>query len=77
MVKTQIQLEDWQYAGLKQLSASQARSMSEVVRQAVGQLLDRSSKQAPCCLEEIAGKYAAEPLEGMKDHDRAWVEAIR
>lgn len=77
MIKTQIQLEEWQYAGLKMVSANQASSMSEVVRQAVAQLLDRSAKQVPCCLEEIAGKYAAGSLEEMNAHDRSWVEAIR
>lgn len=77
MIKTQIQMEEWQYARLKRLSASQASSMSEVVRQAVAQLLDRSVNQTTCSLEEIAGKYAGESLEDIKAHDRAWVEAIR
>jgi Arc/MetJ-type ribon-helix-helix transcriptional regulator len=51
--------------------------MSEVVREAVTQLLDRIAQQTPGRLEDVAGKYTGGALEDMKDHDRAWVESIR
>lgn len=35
MIKTQIQLEDWQYSALKRARAEAGRSLSDVIRESV------------------------------------------
>jgi hypothetical protein len=77
MVKTQIQLEQWQYEGLKRISAHDSRSMSAVVREAVTQLLRRTGPHQASALEDVAGKYVCGEAVDLKDHDRGWVESIR
>jgi predicted CopG family antitoxin len=77
MIKTQIQLENWQYEGLKRLSAAEARSLSDVVRESVALLLNRSKRRTSRTLEEIAGKYERGDAGDLKDHDRGWAESIR
>lgn len=77
MVKTQIQLEKWQYAKLKQAGITQAKSLSELVRVAVSELLEKIERRPTQRLEEVAGKYVGGGLSDLKDHDRAWVESVR
>lgn len=77
MIKTQIQLEEWQYEGIKRLSAHDSRSMSAVVRQAVTQLLRRTGPSAGLRLEDLAGKYVCDEAVDLKDHDRGWADSIR
>lgn len=77
MIKTQIQLETAQYEGLKRLCASEARSLSDLVRESVTLLLARSQRRAARSLEEVAGKYERGEVGDLKDHDRGWVESIR
>lgn len=77
MIKTQIQLEDWQYEGLKRLGAAESRSLSDMVRESVAILLNRSRRPASRTLEEIAGKYERGDVGDIKNHDRGWVESIR
>ena len=76
MVKTQIQLEEWQYDAVKRASASNDRSMSDIIREGVLLYLAKTKRHgAP--LAELAGKYRPKPVTGLKSHDREWVEAIR
>jgi hypothetical protein len=77
MVKTQIQLEEWQYDALKEQSAIAARSMSDFVREAVSAALERQQRQPRGSLAEISGKYAPLPNSDLKAHDARWAEAIR
>ena len=77
MIKTQIQLEEAQYGGLKRLGVLEARSLSDLVREAVALLLARSQRRAVGSLEEVAGKYERGDAGDLKDHDRGWAESIR
>lgn len=75
MVKTQIQIENWQYEMLKRQAAESSRSMSDFIREALTDALRKRKTKIP--LSEIAGKYA--PIEGdaLKPHDAYWAESIR
>jgi plasmid stability protein len=75
MIKTQIQIEDWQYEAVKLEAAAASRSMSDFIREAVSDALKKG--KPPMSLAAACGKYA--PLEGapLKPHDAAWVDAIR
>ncbi len=75
MVKTQIQLETWQYEALKRQASVTTRSMSDFIREAVTDALKKGKPDIS--LSEIAGKYA--PIEGepLKPHDKFWAESIR
>ena len=75
MIKTQIQLEEWQYKALKKESVHGQRSMSEIIRKALTEALAKSSGSLP--LQEVAGKYEPQTMENLKAHDAAWVESIR
>ena len=77
MIKTQVQLEEWQYEGLKRLGAKESRSLSDLVRDSVARMLSHAEPRSPESMEAIAGKYEGGPLDGLKDHDRAWLESIR
>lgn len=75
MVKTQIQIEDWQYAAIKKESAQAERSMSDYIREALTMALARKTPARP--LSEIAGKYTPLCSEELKSHDAGWADAIR
>jgi len=75
MIKTQIQLEAWQYAEVRARASQNSCSMSEVIREAVTEALKRGRPQRS--LKEVAGKYAPLGLEDLKSHDAAWAESIR
>lgn len=77
MIKTQIQLEDWQYSSLKRAGAEAGRSMSDVIRESVSLFLKTKKKGAPGSLEALAGKYSSRTVEDLKSHDRGWAESIR
>ena len=77
MIKTQVQLEDWQYRAAKEESARTSRSLSDLVREGLTSVLRRSSARQFQPLEQLAGKYQPRALEDLKPHDRAWVESIR
>jgi len=75
MVKTQIQIEEWQYEALKRETADTSRSMADLIREA---LTDSLKKKKPLhALSDLAGKYR--PLGGrdLKRHDAAWADSIR
>ena len=77
MIKTQVQLEEWQYRAAKQESARTSRSLSELVREGLALVLSRAAAAPRQSLESLAGKYEPRPLDDLKQHDRAWVETIR
>lgn len=77
MIKTQIQLEEWQYDGLKRACRSSGRSMSDFIRESVSLLLNKSTPRSSLPLEKIAGKYRPLPVTELKGHDRDWVNSIR
>jgi hypothetical protein len=77
MVKTQIQLEEWQYAALKHTSASSSRSMSDIIREGVSLFLNNTGKKGVLPMEKLAGKYRPVSGSPLKRHDQAWVESIR
>lgn len=77
MIKTQIQLEDWQYVALKQSSANSSRSMSDIIREGVVLFLNKSGDKGAIPLEKLAGKYKPLSASDLKAHDQAWAESIR
>ena len=77
MIKTQIQLEGWQYDALKKVGAVTERSFSDLVRESVSLFLKGKKNGVLAPLESIAGKYTSLPTEELKMHDRVWAESIR
>lgn len=77
MIKTQIQLEDWQYSSLKRAGAETGRSLSDVIRESVSLFLKSQKKGGAVSLEALAGKYASRSFVDLKEHDRGWAESIR
>jgi len=77
MIKTQIQLEEWQYDSLKRACRSSGRSMSDFIRESVSLLLNKAAQPSGLPLEEIAGKYSPLPDTDLKAHDRDWADSIR
>jgi len=77
MIKTQIQLEKWQYEAAKKAGAASSRSMSDIIREGLSLVLPKLSQAGRKPLASIAGKYR--PLHGqdLKDHDQGWTESIR
>lgn len=75
MIKTQIQVEEWQFEALKRRAASEHRSMSDFVREALTEALRKPGSVCP--LAELAGKYASSGAADLKDHDAGWAETIR
>jgi len=67
MHRTQITLDDWQYADLKSTAKREGRSISQIVREAVGAYLERRSSRAG--LKSIAG-IGEDPEVSGRDHDR-------
>lgn len=55
MFRAQILLEDWQHQQLKQLALRNKKSLSEIVREWIGEKLPRRSKQGKDPFLEIAG----------------------
>lgn len=77
MIKTQVQLEEWQYQAAKGESARTSRSLSDLVREGLTLVLQKSAKQPQVLLEELAGKYEPKSCEDLKFHDCGWADAIR
>ena len=77
MIKTQIQLEEWQYDALKRVGAVTERSFSDVVRESVSLFLKGKKNGALAPLESLAGKNTTFPTDDLKMHDRVWAESIR
>ena len=77
MIKTQIQLEDWQYSSLKRAGAETGRSLSDVIRESVSLFLKSQKKGEAVSLEALAGRYSSRSFGDLKEHDRGWAESIR
>lgn len=77
MIKTQVQLEDWQYEAAKKAGAATSRSMSDIVREGLALVLPKLSRGGKKPLVEIAGKYRPLDTNDLKDHDHGWAESIR
>jgi hypothetical protein len=77
MIKTQVQLEKWQYQAAKSESARTSRSLSDLVREGLAAVLRKSALRPRQSLEELAGKYEPRSTEDLKAHDRAWADSIR
>jgi hypothetical protein len=78
MRKVRIQIEESQYEALRRLGHEEARSVADLVREAVDHLLRQPQVRALPPLPEIAGKYRPqEEAGGMKEHDRRWAAAVR
>lgn len=77
MIKTQIQLDEWQYDAIKKLGSQSSRSMAEVIREGVSLLLKKQSGAVRRDLKQLAGKYRAGDVADLKEHDRHWAGAIR
>jgi plasmid stability protein len=76
MVKTQIQIEEWQYDALKGRCARESRSMSDFIRESLSQALKHG--RSTVALSELAGKYAPNSADDdLKSHDAGWVQSIR
>jgi hypothetical protein len=81
MVRTQIQLTDAQLHALRQASASNGRSIAELVRQGVELYLDTQhqpdrGRQIERALR-AAGKYSSGAKDVSANHDRYLAEAFR
>jgi len=75
MIKTQIQIEDWQYEAIKRETAPASRSMSDFIREAIS---DTLKKRKPISsLSEISGKYIPIAGDPLKSHDAEWADSIR
>ena len=77
MVKTQVQLETWQYEAAKKAGAATSRSMSDIIREGLSLVLPKLGQGGQKPLSTIAGKYRSLPLKDLKNHDRGWAESIR
>lgn len=79
MIRTQIQLEDEQFAALKRLSDEEGVSMAEVVRRAVDHLLTRSQPSAAERRDralQLVGKYSSGRADVAEHHDDYLTEAF-
>ena len=77
MIKTQVQLENWQYEAAKKAGAATSRSMSDIIREGLSLVLPKLGQGGRKPLAAIAGKYRSLPLQDLKDHDRGWAESVR
>jgi hypothetical protein len=75
MIKTQIQMEKWQYEAIKKEGLRTSRSMSDLIREAVSHSLRRAGSLPP--LAEAAGKFSPMSTEDLKSHDARWADSIR
>ena len=79
MIRTQVQFTEEQYKKLKEISQSNHKSLSAVIRQAVDQLLltrkpDRSALYRHA--GSIVGKYKADNTDIALEHDKYLDEAF-
>jgi hypothetical protein len=77
MIKTQVQLEEWQYEAAKKAGAVTCRSMSDIIREGLTMVLPKLGQGGQRPLVAIAGKYRPLDSQDLKNHDRGWVESIR
>jgi len=77
MIKTQIQLEGWQYEAAKKAGAATSRSMSDIIREGLSLVLPKLGHGERKSLASVAGKYRPTSSKDLKDHDQGWTESLR
>lgn len=77
MIKTQVQLEEWQYEAIKKAGGATSRSMSDIIREGLSLVLPKLGHGRQKPLASIAGKYRPLNAVDLKDHDRGWAESVR
>jgi len=81
MVRTQIQLTENQQEALRRLSAATGRSVADLIREGVEQVL--AVRPLPNRQERIerairvAGRFASGTADGSREHDSHLAEAFR
>ena len=74
MVRTQIQLTEDQALILKKMAAKQRKSMAELIRRAIDQMVDSSTQGVTkACREKaraVSGKFRSGIHDLSTDHDR-------
>jgi hypothetical protein len=80
MIRTQIQLTEEQSAALKQLAEQEGKSVAELVRMGVDQLIRARTGPGQQELQrralEVAGKFNSGDEDLSSDHDRYAAEAF-
>lgn len=77
MIKTQVQLEKWQYEAAKKAGAATSRSMSDIIREGLSLVLPKLGHGERKSLASVAGKYRPTSSKDLKDHDQGWTESLR
>lgn len=77
MIKTQVQLEKWQYEAAKKAGVATSRSMSDIIREGLALVLPKLGQGGRKPLASIAGKYWPSEEGTLKGHDREWGKSIR
>ncbi len=80
MIRTQVQFEEEQYQGLKELASQQQMSISAVVRRAVDQLLIIRKPGRESLYRDalrVAGKHKADNRDVAINHDHYLEEAYQ
>ena len=74
MIRTQIQLPEKEYRALRDAAHRSNRSMADCVREAVATYLTKAQPVED--VMSLAGRFRPKPAKDIKDHDRAWSDAI-
>lgn len=77
MIKTQVQLEEWQYEAAKKAGVATSRSMSDIIREGLSLVLPKLGQAERKSLASIAGKYHSTSFKDLKDHDQGWAQSLR
>ena len=73
MIRTQVQFDEEQYRGIKELASQQQMSISAVVRRAVDQLLVTRKPGRESLYRDalkVAGKHKADSHDVASNHDK-------
>jgi hypothetical protein len=81
MIRTQVQLTTDQVKNLRQLSVTTGRSMADLVREGVDQLLASKGGNAPADrlerLQRVMGRFSSGCTDISQRHDRYLAEIYR
>ena len=80
MIRTQVQLSPEQLEALRRLSSTTGRSIADLVRQGVDQVLSAAHRPGPADRRErakrVVGLFSSGAADGSADHDRYLAEAF-
>jgi hypothetical protein len=80
VIRTQVQLSPEQIDALRRLSAATGRSVADLVREGVDQVLSTTRRPGPEDRIErakrVVGLFASGTQDGSRDHDRYLAEAF-